>query len=118
MVRPLYKLYSFYALQQEVTPVSHFIFQMSISRTNNSRFDREALKEFHSRLTTQSTDVNQLLRYYYAGSSLILQMDLRPFLELSEEELSLVFSAPKYFSGKQFVIRRVMDRLIEMVCVR
>lgn len=91
---------------------------MFTSKTDNTRFDREALNKFHSEVVApNSEEVRRLLRCYYAGSALTLQLDLRPLLSLDVDELCRVFEAPfrTDFNGKSSMINRLMDKLIELV---
>jgi hypothetical protein len=93
-------------------------FQMLTSKTDNSKFDREALSKFHSVVARPGIEeVRRLLRHYYAGSTLTLQMDLQPLLNLDVDEVCRVFEAPfrTDFNGKSTMISRLMDKLIDLV---
>lgn len=92
---------------------------MSAKRINSIKLEPEALYRFNSVVAKQTSKIQRILRYYYAGSTLIFQMDLSPLLELNEKTLSKLFMP---FGDNQLVVKngivsKTMDLLIKMVCL-
>lgn len=68
-------------------------------------------------VAAQNSKVQRLVRQYYASSALILNADLTPLLELDDETLAFLFQTSFLadFDGKQYVVSKTMDRLIQIV---
>lgn len=91
---------------------------MFINEISSTRLEPEILNRFHSVVAAQTSSIQRILRYYYAGSTLILHMDLSPLLKLDENELSQLFKPfGDDYIVKNSVLGKTMDLLIHMVCV-
>lgn len=92
---------------------------MLIQKPDSTKSVKEALSKFHSVVVVQSSEVQQIIRHFYASSALILQMDFKPLVELDDDTLDTLFglflSFGDEFNGKSYVVSKTMDRLIQIV---